>query len=258
VRSRLASARTLALLGLAALAGCSSGQHESASAELPAQPPISVRGDDGRVIGTLASRDHPPQLIFVAPDGQRVTLGECADEVRQEALGGGGRTARVEVRNCGATVDFATRVLVYGAEGDMLAAVFAGQPDTRLHWTGADTLAVHCEPLDDARVYARRQQVGSVSVRYIADRRPTLATPDDALDGASMNFGATARAGGLSLELLQRIAGWSQQASGLYRPAWGSWAADAPFGDDPRGHAQVLAGVAYYADKYGGQGQTAP
>jgi len=242
----------MALLCLAALAaGCSSGQHDAPTPELPPAAPIAVRGDDGQVIGTLASHDHPPQLIFVAPDGQRVTLAQCVDEVRQEALGGAGRTARVEVRNCGATADFATRVLIYGSEGDMLAAVFAGQPDTRLVWTGADTLSVHCERLDGARIFVRHAQVGSVTVRYAADRRATLPTPDDALDAASLNFGATARAGGLSVELLQRVAGWSQQASGLYQPEWGTWSAAAPFGDDPRGHAQVLAGVAFYADKYG-------
>jgi hypothetical protein len=237
---------------LAALLGCSSGARDQQPETAAAPVEIGVRGDDGTAIGTLTSSEHPPRLIFVNPDGRRLELGQCADEVRQEALGGSGRSARVAVRNCGATVDFATRVLVYGAEGDTLVAVFAGQPETRLAWSGANRLAVHQEPLDDAQVFLRRDQVAAVAVRYVTDRRASPPTPDDALDMASLTFGASGRAARLPAELLQRIAGWSQQASGLYRPAWGTWSGPPPFGDDPRGHAQVLAGIAHYEEKYGG------
>lgn len=255
VRLRLRCQRMeLTLLSAAVLAtglGCSSGAREL-QPEKPAAPvEIGVRGDDGTTIGSLTSSEHPPRLLFINPDGRRLELGQCADELRQEALGGSGRSARVEVRNCGATVDVATRVLVFSAEGDTLVAVFAGQPETRLSWSGANTLAVHQEPLDDAQVFMHRERVAAVVVRYVTDRRAAPSPPDDALDMASLNFGASGRAARLPAELLQRIAGWSQQASGLYRPAWGTWSGPPPFGDDPRGHAQVLAGIAGYEEKYG-------
>ncbi|MEO8604831.1 MAG: hypothetical protein ABI629_19855 [bacterium] len=231
--------------------GCHAGRDVQPQA--PAAPPqISVIGDNGLVIGTLTSSEHPPRLIFIPPQGQRLELGQCHDELRQEALGGSGRSARVEVRNCGATVDVATRVLVYGAEGDTLVALFAGQPETRLVWLGANTLAVHQEQLARAQVFVRRDEAASVKVRYVTDRELSGPTPDEDLDFASLNFGASGRGAHLPAELLQRIAGWSQQASGLYEPAWGIWSGAPPFGDDPRGHAQVLAGISQYEEKYGG------
>ena len=50
----------------------------------------------------------------------------------------------------------------------------------------------------------------------------------------------------MSKECLLRIAGWSQEASGLHRAEWGTWSGKPPYGDDPRETSTILDGVHYY------------
>ncbi|TAK01136.1 MAG: hypothetical protein EPO39_14820 [Candidatus Manganitrophaceae bacterium] len=68
---------------------------------------------------------------------------------------------------------------------------------------------------------------------------------------SNFNYCATGRAAGLPPELLLRLAGWTQQASGLYRQEWGEWSGGPLYGDDPRGSEKICGGVAYYEEHHG-------
>lgn len=211
---------------------------------------LELRGDDGQVLGTLRSHADPPRLVLIQPDGTVVPCGACQDQVRQEALGGGGRTARVLQRFCGVTVDLATRVHLHGGDEEPVVAVFAGAQRVLIEWTAPETLVIHHAPAPADDVYLRRRAVAGVRIEYADDLEPSGQRGESArldagiLDLASFDFGASGRRQGMPAELLLRVAGWSQQASGLHRPEWGVWTGPAPHGDGPRGAAQVARGIA--------------
>jgi hypothetical protein len=214
---------------------------------------VQLRGDDGTLLGTLRSTAEPPTLVLLRPDGTRVPCGACRDEVVQEVVGANARTARVEYRFCGVTVDLATRVLIENAAGvATLVMVVAGPQTVRVEWTAANALLIHHAALDSDDVYAQRREVADVSVTYVSDLGPadddeavSTRTEPVVLDAASFDYGATGRAAGKPVEMLARMAGWSQQSSGLYREEWGLWSGPPPYGDGPRGAAPIARGVAY-------------
>jgi hypothetical protein len=146
-------------------------------------------------------------------------------------------------RNCGATVDLATHVELRSGEVRTPVAVFSGRVPVALRWTG-EILAVAHAPVPRERVYRRAERAIGAEVRYTTFGTPVPQT--EYLEYSSFNYGATGRASGIPAELLLRAAGWSQEASGIYRPEWGSWDGPAPYGDDPEGSRRITDGIQYY------------
>jgi hypothetical protein len=239
------------LLIAAALIGCSSQKPMSpAVAASLASGQVPLRGDDGQALGMLRSTAEPPMLMLMRPDGSQVPCGACRDELVQQAVGPGGRTARVEYRYCGVTVDLATRVLVTSPTGhDDVVLVVAGPQMVRVEWVAANSLRIHHAGLETDDVYAQRREATAVAITYVDDLGAGSAvstrTEGTVLDAASFDYGATGRAAGMPVEMLERMAGWSQQSSGLYREEWGVWSGPPPYGDGPRGAAQVTRGIRY-------------
>lgn len=240
-------------LGLiaAAVGGCSSQKpiNPAVAASL-ASGQVALRGDDGQPLGTLRSTAEPPTLVLLRPDGTQIPCGACRDELVQQAVGPGGRTARIEYRYCGVTVDLATRVLVTDAAGhDDVVLVVAGPQTLRVEWQAANALRIHHAGLDTDDVYTQRREASAVTITYVDDLGAGAAvstrTDGTVLDAASFDYGATGRAAGMPVEMLERMAGWSQQSSGLYREEWGIWSGPPPYGDGPRGAAQIARGIRY-------------
>ncbi|MDX2169676.1 MAG: hypothetical protein SF182_21580 [Deltaproteobacteria bacterium] len=234
------------------LAGCAS--HRAVDPKVTATlatGQVQLKGDDGQVLGMLRSTAEPPALVLLRPDGSQVPCGACRDELVQQSVGPGGRTARVEYRFCGATVDLATRVLISGAADDAIVLVVAGPQTVRVEWTGPNALRVHHVPIKDDDVYTRLRSSGDVTIVYSDELggpdldAVSMRTEAAALDTASFEYGARGRAAGMPVEMLERIAGWSQQSSGLYREEWGVWSGAPPYGDGPRGAAQIARGIHY-------------
>ena len=100
-----------------------------------------------------------------------------------------------------------------------------------------------CAPGTRARVPSRRAGYHA-QVTYESSGTPAL--PTEHVGFSSYNYGTTGRASGMPAELLLRVAGWSQHASGLYRPEWGRWNGAPPYGDDPDGSRKIKDGIAYY------------
>ena len=223
----------------------------SAGGEARRHPVVEVRNPDGTVYGSLRLSETGETLLM-SWQGQERPFGECGDEVRDE-VAGHGATAITYVRNCGATVDFATHLAVQTVAGREVVAVFEGRPRVALKWTDS-SLQVTTSPIASESVFKRIETTGGgLKITYAASG-PAEA-PSQYVDYASYNYGAMGRAAGLPMEMLQRVAGWSQEASGLYRPEWGTWWGEYPYGDDPRGREMVMGGIKYYECEYrGGKG----
>lgn len=210
---------------------------------------VRISQADGTVFGVLTSSSDEETLSLELSDGRVLKIGSCGNEQKANAPSPDGiRTAAVVEWNCGATVDFATRVTVTEGQHSVLLIAFAGQPHVSLAWKSSTALEVHHSKLPTEAVFATGFKPDGISVTLMADLE--TVPPSKGLDFSSFNYGATGRAAGMPREMLLRLAGWSQQASGLYRQEWGTWSGSPPYGDDPVGAAQVLGGIEYYEKKY--------
>jgi hypothetical protein len=205
---------------------------------------VEVR-DGSRVYGVLRVNAARNQLMLTY-QGREGPFGECAEDVKSKATSPSGIVATVLERNCGATVDFATHVELFAGKERSSVAVLAGSVPISLEWTGEQLTVTH-PAVDKDRVF--RHAVGALGavIRY-ANSGPNPARTQY-VEFASFNYGATGRASGLPAELLLRVAGWSQQASGLYRPEWGTWDGAPPYGDDPDGSSKIRDGILYYEQR---------
>jgi len=190
--------------------------------------------------------------LLIRWQGVDQTLGECQDRLLQR-LQRGGRVVSVIERNCGATVDYATQVLIDGGRGVETLAVFQGRPQVRVAWNGR-RLQVSHPRLSAAQIFRRLPQAAGVNVSYVTLGPAPTPTAQGTLDESCRNYGAHGRALGLPDEVLLRWAGWAQQASGLYRGDWGRWSDAAPYGDDPRGSQLIREGMEHSADYAGDPG----
>jgi putative RNase toxin 44 of polymorphic toxin system len=221
----------------------------TAHAQAPRQSVVRITADDGTFIGTLQPSSRGDTLFLVQPDGNRIRVGTCDDSlVQRVASPSGGRQASVTVRHCGATVDFATRVTLRGSEGQIPIVVFAGRPRVRLRWRDDDHLEIHHSTLAADQIYLDRRSASGVTASIHGDLGTTV--PTVVLDYSNFNYGAKSRAVGMTKECLLRIAGWSQEASGLHRAEWGTWSGQPPYGDDPRETSTILDGVHYYETRH--------
>ena len=202
---------------------------------------VEIR-EGSRVYGVLSVSSEGDRLILTY-DGNEVPLGECADAERSKSTSTHGALAYVFERNCGATVDFATHVELRTGQLHRSVAVFSGRVPVTLRWT-EEVLQVAHAPVTQDRVYRRAERVVNTPVTYTTTGAPAPLT--EYVDYSSFNYGATGRASGIPAELLLRAAGWSQQASGVYRPEWGTWDGPPPYGDDPDGSSKIKDGIRYY------------
>ena len=176
-------------------------------------------------------------------------MGNCSDERLGETVLPGGGHAFVAYRNCGATVEFATQVVLARDEQRSVVAVLLGRQPVRIKLYGSSGLAVRIPALPSRAVFRKDARSHDLLITYSEDPALLPAPESEYLDFSSFNFGATGRAAGMPAELLLRVAGWSQHASGLSRPDWGRWSDGPPYGDDPRGSEQVSNGIAYFESK---------
>lgn len=214
-------------------------------------PRVEIPAASGAAYELQESADR--RRLLIRWQGVDQTLGECHDRLLQR-LQRGGRVVSVVERNCGATVDYATQVLIDGGRrGVETLAVFQGRPQVQVAWNGR-RLQVSHPRLPAARVFRRLQQAGGVEVFYVALGPAPTPTAQGTLDESSRNYGAHGRALGLPDEVLLRWAGWAQQASGLHRGDWGRWSGAAPYGDDPRGSQLIRDGMKHSAQYAGDPG----
>jgi hypothetical protein len=212
-------------------------------------PQVRILAADGTTWGVLHLSPSGETLLLDRPDGSGLEVGSCGNEQRAKVPSPDATFDAVVVeRNCGATVDFATRVDLVGKHGQVNLVVFAGQPQVKLLWKGGVELEVHHPKASPDDIYGPVSEAFGVKVALVADGG--VAQTSKYLDFSSLNYGATGRAAGMPRELLLRLAGWSQEASGLYRAQWGTWFAQPPYGDDPRGAAKVREGIDYYEKSY--------
>ncbi|OFW62680.1 MAG: hypothetical protein A2Y74_00455 [Actinobacteria bacterium RBG_13_63_9] len=212
-------------------------------------PRVRIVNSDGTLFGVLHLSKGGEALSLTQPNGSNVQVGRCANEEKMKVSSPDGTLhALVFERNCGATVDFASRVVLADARGQKLLVVLEGRPQISLVWKEGRRLEVHQSKMSADQVYHQVAQAREVTVVFVPDLRPVEASKY--LDFASFNYGATGRAAGMPREFLLRLAGWSQEASGLHRSEWGSWAGPAPYGDDPRGRAKVMDGIQYDETMY--------
>ncbi|NTV47924.1 MAG: hypothetical protein HGB11_15710 [Chlorobiales bacterium] len=213
-------------------------------------PFVKIVNNDGKLFGTLHQSGNNQTLVLTKPDGSEQEIGGCSDTVvNRMASPDGSLHALVVARNCGVTVDFATRILIEDASGQSIVAVFEGRPRILFAWIEKNKLAVHhSSGMTSSQIYQQVPKSRDIEIVFVADLDPVEATKY--LDFSSYNYGITGRTAGIPQELLLRIAGWSQEASGLYRQEWGHWAGSAPYGDDPRGGANILNAIRYFDANY--------
>lgn len=214
-------------------------------------PPVRILNSDGSLFGVLHVSQSGESLFLSLPDGSEQEVGECGDELKGNSSAPNQHALRVLIlqRNCGATVDVASHVVLEEAGRRLTVAIFEGRPKIIVQWRDAKTLEVQHSRMPAIHVYRHLPEALGVAVHFVPDLDGVGKSRY--LDFANYNYGATGRAAGMPREYLLRVAGWSQQASGLYRREWGNWAGSAPYGDDPRGRVQILGGINYYEATYG-------
>ncbi|MBY0399939.1 hypothetical protein K2X89_06560 [Myxococcota bacterium] len=199
-------------------------------------------------VGDLRESPSGDQLLLIHEDIEdALVVGECADESVGAGLDLADSIRAIVVhRNCGATVDFATWV-VLAREGEReVVAVFKGRQPVRLERLPNGGVSVVGPSFDSESIVRRDSRIRDLDISYAVDSA-LVPSPGSPRQGFSnFNFGATGRAAGIPAEVLLKIAGWSQRASENYRAEWGSWTGDAPYGDDPVGSRQIRDGMSYY------------
>lgn len=209
--------------------------------------PVEILGETGQLLLTMEQSASGDGLRIVLADGsgeQRIT---CEDKtVTAGAAQGQQFSAMVEMRDCGATTDYATRVLLRGPAGTELVAVFAGKPDVKLTWTDQQTLNIDYASVAQERIYLQKNRTqAGFSITYRPVMPASIPTDQKKMDISNIHFGMTGTAAKMPREMLLRWAGWTQQQSGLYRKEWNDWTGASPYGDDPAEQKAILAGMQY-------------
>lgn len=203
---------------------------------------ITVR-DAGK---TYQLKEDQGALLLIDQQGAR-QIASCSEgQVEKLAHPALDLTALVYIRDCGATTDFATHVaIVKSGETPQVIAVFSGKPKIVLRWGGQGLEIAHSSwPAE--LIFKQDTQASGQQVTYKVSAEIVKPTDPKLLGFSSFNFGVMGRTAGFPAEVLSRWAGWAQMASGLYKPGFGAWFGDAPYGDDPNGSAAILAGFQFY------------
>ena len=213
---------------------------------------IDIKDDSGQVFGALKEGNNGKSLFLIVSGKEPIEIGSCSEDIISEIqTPDSSSKAVVLVKNCGATVDFATHIIFESKSNTEVIAVYSGSPTVNIKWIDNAHLSIERSALTPADIFKELSNIQGVTVTMSIKSKRSEMKNQDKLNFASMNYGATGLAAGMPKELLLRWAGWSQKASGLYRPEWGTWNGSEPYGDDPAGHKKVLEGMDYYLNKYG-------
>lgn len=219
----------------------------AASADEPSM--VRIMSPDGKLFGTLRSSHKNKNLIFVQPGGNELEIGSCSDTKKYENFSPDKKYKVILVeRNCGVTVDLSSLIFIEKKNVRKGIAIFEGSPKITFIWHGEKKLEVHHSRIKTDRIFLQLEKIYDISVGFVADLEPV--EPNKYMDFSNFNYGATGRSAGLPQELLLRVAGWAQEFSGLHRKEWGHWESQSPYGDDPRGSANILNGIKYYEENY--------
>lgn len=215
-----------------------------------AAPPVDV-ATPGDAVYTLQETADGSRLVL-RWDGGAEVIGQCSEKMLQWVdLQRDGLSASVIERNCGATVDYATQVVVEGGQGREIVAIYQGRPNVAIAWDGV-RLQLRHSWLAQGKIFLEQRSVAGFGVDYAALGPAARTTAQGALDESNRGWGTHGRSVGLPEEVLLRWAGWAQKASGLYRAEWGAWNGTAPYGDDPGGRDRIREGM----DQYASTGET--
>ena len=93
--------------------GCSSSIPESGSMQEIKGRQIDIKNDEGTVIGTFREGDKGKLLYYIQEGGKPLEIGSCSEDVitKKKSPNNSFEVFILE-KNCGATVDFATQILL--------------------------------------------------------------------------------------------------------------------------------------------------
>jgi hypothetical protein len=204
---------------------------------------ITVVDDKGKKNGQF--EEEGGVLFYTDSAGKRDIVGDCSSDVKLRTSNSVNKVAALVVeKNCGATVDFATHVVLKSGNTEQSIAIYAGQPTIKLEWIGSDRLSITRSKLDESAVFLASGEAFGIKISTILAQDSVQSSKY--LDFASWNYALMGLTAKLPKEFLLRLAGWTQQASGLHRAKYGNWNGREPYGDDARGHQQILNGFAVY------------
>ncbi|MFA5422606.1 MAG: polymorphic toxin type 44 domain-containing protein [Phycisphaerae bacterium] len=215
---------------------------------------VDIKNEKGEIIGRFEESETGEELMQIK-GGHETLPWSYEDEVKQELLSPDKRNiAKVYIRNCNATTDYATRVDLISTSNDpnlkpLKVLILESYQPVNVEWSGSDKLIIDYPPMEKELIFVKESLVSGIEIEY---RNNLYRGPESQyIDFSSFNYGVTGMAAGFSEEELLRIAGWSQMKSGLYKSEWGTWYGDEPYGDDPRGHNMIKQGIELYYKEFG-------
>lgn len=177
-------------------------------------------------------------LVINVKEGSIIPVGICANTPGIVSVSPNKDfTARSIVKNCGASVDFATHVFLEKGKNFESIFVLSGKPKISFKWKAENSLEVSHSKLNEDEVFKRIPMAFGIKISEKSTIERIGHTEIESLKSGNSIFAATfSKTSGV--EFAQRVAGWSQEASGLYLESWGRWDGKEPFGDDPLGREQ--------------------
>ncbi|KYG64833.1 hypothetical protein AZI86_11565 [Bdellovibrio bacteriovorus] len=200
---------------------------------------VEAKDASGKVVGYFHEESDPKNLMLTLKGKKTSPAGVCiVDPISSVAAPNGKFTAKAEVRNCGATVDYATRVFLLDGSKEVDVLVVTGTPEIKLRWKELAVLEIEHSVISAEQVYKKTDSVNGLKIINRGTKKIVGPPQSEAVAKANI-VSATEGVRLFSLETMQRIAGWSQEASGLHKDSWGHWYGSYPYGDDPLEAEQI-------------------
>jgi hypothetical protein len=211
---------------------------------------IVIKDDSGNLFGVIKENFTKQSLLLIQKGQDPIEIGSCSKKIISKKIFlNDSLIAQVSVSNCGATTDYSTKLELIKNHNVKVLAIYAGQPYIKLTWKNSENLLVERSKLTKNEIFKELRNYSSVSVLINEQPEAVGVTNVKAFTFANINYGATGLAAGMPKEVLYRLAGWSQQASGLYRTNWGTWYGESPFGYNPEEINMINAGMKYHFEK---------
>jgi len=217
----------------------------STAAALAESKQIPVQDNRGKPLGYIFESDDQKSLMLNSPDQPEFALASCGIKtIKMVSSPQKTFTAKVIEKNCGASTDFATQVVIQYQNNEKIVAIYQGRPKVQPIWNSEKSLVIERSALETNEIFKLDPVAFEIKIAE-KDRFPRQGATDKKVNNeASFNFGTTL-AQTSSDEMILRVAGWAQEASGLYKSSWGRWDAPKNYGDNPEELAQVLLGIRY-------------
>jgi len=212
---------------------------------------LVIKDDSGKIFGVIKENLTKKSLLLLQKGQEPIEIGSCSTKIISKKVSSNDSLlAQISVSNCGATTDHSTKVELVKNNNVKVLAIYSGQPYINLTWTNSTNLLVERSKLSKNEIYKELRNYSSISVLIKEQKQAVGVTNIKAFTFANINYGVTGLAAGIPKEVLYRIAGWSQQASGLYRTNWGAWYGRSPYGDNPEERNMINYGMQYYFEKH--------